>query len=230
MVDPAVLLQPVDVDSVLKDKVYDVLKDAIASMDIYANNDPPKLDERQLAEKLGVSRTPVREALARLEQEGFVTMVPRRGAFVVRKTKREILEMINVWAALESMAARMITESASDNEIATLRKMFATFTDDGEIKAHIDEYSETNIEFHQALISMCGCELIKEITENLFLHMRAIRERSIGERNRAARSIIDHMHIIEALESRDRDKAEQLVRDHSLDLAKHVAKYADYLD
>ncbi len=230
MADPAVLLQPIDDSSVLKERVYDALKDAIASMDIYSDKEPPKLDERQLAERLGVSRTPVREALARLEQEGFVNTIPRRGAFVVRKTKREILEMIHVWAALESMAARMITQRASDKAIAKLREMFATFTDDGEIRAHIDEYSETNIEFHQSLISMCGCELIKEITDNLFLHMRAIRARSIGEKDRATQSIIDHMHIIEALESRDPDKAERLVRDHSLNLAEHVAKYADYLD
>ncbi|MDH3692977.1 MAG: GntR family transcriptional regulator [Gammaproteobacteria bacterium] len=230
MADTAVELHPVDANSVLKDKVYDALKDAIASMDIYSDTEPPKLDERQLAEKLGVSRTPVREALTRLEQQGFVEMIPRRGAFVVRKSKREILEMIHVWAALESMAARMITDRASDKAIAQLRDMFATFTDGGEIRAHIDEYSETNIEFHQALISMCGCELIKEITDNLFLHMRAIRERSIGERDRASRSIIDHMHIIEALESRNSEEAEKLVREHSLNLADHVAKYADYLD
>ena len=230
MVDTAVALHPVDSNSVLKDKVYDALKDAIASMNIYSDTEPPKLDERQLAEQLGVSRTPVREALARLEQEGFVAMIPRRGAFVVRNSKQEILEMIHVWAALESMAARMITERASDKAIVQLREMFATFTDDGEIRAHIDEYSETNIEFHQALISMCGCELIKEITDNLFLHMRAIRTRSMGERDRAAQSIIDHMRIIRALESRDATLAEQLVREHAMNLADHIKQYVDYLD
>ncbi|MDH3281736.1 MAG: GntR family transcriptional regulator [Gammaproteobacteria bacterium] len=230
MADPAISLQPVDVSLVLKDKVYVALKDAIAAMDIYAEPTAPKLDERQLAEQLGVSRTPVREALARLEQEGFVKMVARRGAFVMRKTKREILEMIHVWAALEGMAARMITEHASDEEISRLREMFATFADDGQIRAHIDEYSDTNIKFHQALISLCRCTLIKEMTDNLFLHMRTIRTRTIGERDRAAQSIIDHMHIIEALEKRDRDEAERAVRDHSLELAKHVAQYADYLD
>ena len=230
MGEPAIFLSPVNVDLVLKDKVYEALKDAIASADIYAEPSPPKLDERQLAEKLGVSRTPVREALARLEQDGLVQMIPRRGAFVMRKTRREILEMIHVWAALESMAARMITERASDADIAGLRQMFATFADDCEIQAHIDEYSDTNIRFHQALISLCGCALIKEITDNLFLHMRAIRTRTIGERDRASRSIIDHIHIIDALERRDRDEAERLVRDHSLNLARHVEQYADYLE
>ena len=226
----ALSVQRLDAEPALKERVCDALQEAIATMDIYAESDPPKLDERQLAARLGVSRTPVREALAVLEQKGIVKIVPRRGAFVVRKTKREILEMIHVWAALEGTAAAMITERASDEEIAQLRGMFATFTDDGEIRAHIDEYSETNIKFHQALISLSGCELIKEITDNLFLHIRAMRMRSISERDRAQRSIIDHMHIIEALERRDRDEAERAVRDHSLDLAKHIALYSDYLD
>ena len=226
----ALSVQRLDAEPALKERVCEALQEAIASMDIYAGPDPPKLDERQLAARLGVSRTPVREALAVLEQKGIGKIVPRRGAFVVRKTKREIVEMIYVWAALEGTAAAMITERASDDEIARLRGMFATFTDDGEIRAHIDEYSETNIKFHQALISLSGCKLIKEITDNLFLHIRAMRMRSISERDRAQRSIIDHMHIIEALERRDRDEAERAVRDHSLDLAKHIALYSDYLD
>ena len=68
-----------------------------------------RLDERQLASDLGISRTPVREAMAQLEREGFVRSVPRRGIYVVRKSKREVIEMITAWAALESMAARLIT-------------------------------------------------------------------------------------------------------------------------
>ena len=79
---------------------------AIVEIDIYADRDEHRLDERQLADQLGVSRTPIREALVRLEHEGLVRILPRRGAYVARKTKREILEMITVWAALESMAAR----------------------------------------------------------------------------------------------------------------------------
>ena len=79
-------------------------------------------------------------------------IVARKGAFVVRKTKAEIIEMITVWAALESMAARLITLRAGDAEIATLRKMFASF-EGKEIKANIDEYSDTNIQFHQTLLA-----------------------------------------------------------------------------
>jgi DNA-binding GntR family transcriptional regulator len=224
------LVRPIDVNFSLKERTYAALKQAIASMNIYDHPSELRLDERQLCEDLGVSRTPIREAIARLEQEGFVRIVPRRGVFIVRKTKREILDMITVWAALESMAARLITERASDAEIATLREMFATFEDGERVCAHIDEYSETNIRFHQALLNMSHCELLVEMTENLFSHMRSIRARTIAEDNRARRSIIDHMNIIEALERRDTALAERLVRRHTLDLAVHVEKNVDYLD
>ena len=134
------VVQPIKDDFSLKDKTYDALKQAIKSMNIYADSVELRIDERKLSEDLGVSRTPIREAIARLEQEGFVRTAPRKGVFIVRKTKREILEMITVWAALESMAARVITLHADKDEISTLRKMFATF-EDKTFQANIDEYT-----------------------------------------------------------------------------------------
>ena len=223
-------LKPVDNPAALKDRIYEALRTAITSMNVYADAEERRLDERQLSIELGVSRTPVREALCRLENEGFVRTIPRRGAFVARKTKKEVLEMITVWAALESMAARLITENATDEEIATLREMFSTFGEDGAVQAHIDEYSDTNIAFHQALFRLSRCDLLSSLTENLFLHMRSIRMRTIAEKDRAARSIIDHMHIIEALEARNTGLAEDLVRRHTLDLGRHIEEYVDWLE
>ena len=140
--------------------------------------------------------------MAQLEREGFVRSVPRRGIYVVRKTKQEVIEMITAWAALESMAARLITSNATDDEIATLRKMFATF-ENGQARAQLDEYSEVNIEFHQTIIRMSSNRVLIDLAENLFTHMRMIRRKTIGEQDRVDRSIRDHMNIIEALEARD---------------------------
>ena len=212
-----------------KEQAYAAIRGAIAAMDVYRSRAEIRLDERRLAQDFGISRTPVREAMAQLEREGFVRSEPRRGVYVVRKTKREVIELITAWAALESMAARLITENAGDNEIAALRGMFATF-ENGEVRAHLDEYSEINIEFHQAIVRMSRNVVLINLAENLFTHMRMIRRKTIGEKDRADRSIRDHMHIIEALEARDTVRAETLVRDHALGLARHVAKYADYLD
>jgi len=223
-------LRPLQTSAVLKDKVYQALREAITSMDIYSGEESPRLDERRLAEDLGVSRTPVREAISRLEQQGLVQTIPRRGAFVVRKTKKEVLEIISVWAALESMAARLATTVATDEEIGQLRELFVTFETTRGAEANIDEYSDTNIRFHQSIIALSKSELLKSMTDTLFVHMRAIRAQTITERDRMSRSIIDHMHIIEAIEARDTQLAERLVREHSFGLAEHINDYVDYLD
>ncbi len=228
-VTPQLAVEPIDTSFSFKNKAYAALKNVIISMDIYRSRSDIRLDERKLAQDFGVSRTPVREAMAQLEREGFVRAVPRRGIFVVRKTKREVIEMITAWAALESMAARLITQNARTEQIAKLREMFATFVG-GELRAHLDEYSEVNIEFHQTIIRMSGNSVLIKLAENLFTHMRMIRMKTIGEHDRADRSIRDHMYIIEALEARDTDRAEELVRNHALGLAEHVERYADYLD
>ena len=109
---------PLNVAVSFRDQAYAALKQAITDADIYAHREEIRLDERQLSQALGVSRTPIREAMTLLEQEGFLRTVPRRGIFIVRKTKKQIIEMIEMWAALESMAARLATLNASDEDIA----------------------------------------------------------------------------------------------------------------
>src|SRR4051794_35177913 len=224
-----VVLARLEDTATFADRAYAALKDTIVSLNVYQQTAEVRLDERQLASDLGISRTPVREAMAQLEREGFVRSVPRRGIYVVRKSKEEVIEMITAWAALEGMAARLITQNAGTEEIAALRRMFGTF-ENGEARAHLDEYSEANIEFHQTIIRMSKNRVLTDLAENLFTHMRMIRRKTIGEEDRVERSIRDHMNIIEALEARDTDRAEDLVRNHALGLAEHVRKHADYLD
>jgi DNA-binding GntR family transcriptional regulator len=146
---------------------------------------------------------------------------------VVRKTKREIIEMIQAWAALEGMAARLITLNAGDSDIGALRALFDAFGREHAVVDHLEEYSSANINFHQSLIRLSGSGVIAAMTDNLLLHVKAIRHRTIYETDRAQRSIEDHMAIIEALEARNTDAAERLVRDHTLRLAEHVEKHVD---
>jgi DNA-binding GntR family transcriptional regulator len=226
---PRVAVAPLEDTSTFADRAYAALKNVILSLDIYDKPGEVRLDERQLASDLGISRTPVREAMAQLEREGFVRSVPRRGIYVVRKTRAEVIELITAWAALEGMAARLITQNASDQEIAELRKMFTKF-ENGELHARLDEYSEVNIEFHQTIIRLSRNRVLIDLAENLFTHMRMIRRKTIGEEDRADRSIRDHMNIIHALEARDTERAEDLVRNHALGLAEHVGRHADHLD
>jgi DNA-binding GntR family transcriptional regulator len=210
----------------LKARAYEALKSAIMNMNIYAADARLRLDERDLSQRFGVSRTPLREALAQLDQEGLVRIVARRGIFIVRRTKAEILDMITVWAALESMAARLATVHAADGELRQLHTLIDKFSHD-EIARRMGEYSDANIKFHQAIIGLGKCPLIAEITNGLFLHMRAIRQRTIFEKDRAKRSIVDHREIVGALATRDAERAERLVREHTLRLRDHVERFVE---
>ena len=210
-----------------KTKVYGILKQAVIGMDIYGSSTQSWLDERQLSEKLGVSRTPVREAIAMLEQEGFVRSVPRKGIMVLKKTKREVIGMIEAWAALESMAARLLATRITESEIATLRGIFVSFTETRTPQENLSEYSAANITFHQTLIRLSGSQILVDLTDNLLLHVRGIRQLTIGRDDRASRSIRDHLAIIEALERHDADAAERLSREHTLALAAYVETHGD---
>lgn len=222
MVD-GVKLEPVTANFTLKDHIYGVLRAAILDMNIYDEATDLRLDERRMAEQLGISRTPVREALARLEQDGLVDIQPRKGVFVRRQSLEVVLEMIVAWAALESMAARLAADNATATQIAALRA-HATAHSGSAARADIAEYSEANIAFHQLILEMSGCGMLRTMADQLFLHMHAVRRRAMGENNRATRSVVDHMSIIEALERRDADLAAELVREHTMKLHAHVRR------
>ena len=221
-------LKPVDASFSLKEHIYDVLKGSIMDLDIYDPLTNLRMDERTLADQLGISRTPIREAIMRLEQEGFVEIQARRGVFIKRKSLDEILEMITVWAALESMAARLACAEASDEEIAELRQIGTQYTKD-KAKANISEYSEANIDFHLCILRMSKCSMLQEIAEGLFTHLKAVRRKGMEDTARADRSVVDHMNIIQAIEDRDAELASDLVREHTFRLHDYIRRSWKYI-
>ena len=217
----SVLLEPVAINFTLKDHTYEVLREAILKIDIYSPDTDLRLDERQLASQLNVSRTPIREALARLAQDGLVFIQPRKGVFICRKSRSEILEMVVTWAALESMAARLATLKASNKDLRELRK-FAIKHSISAANAELSEYSDANFKFHLKIFELSGCTLLKTSAEGLFMHMYSVRRRAMGESDRAKKSVQDHMEIIEALEVRDAELASTRVLDHTMRLHAHI--------
>ena len=230
MADTDIAIVRIAPETSFKNKAYEALKEAILKMDIYATPEPVMLDERALSERLGVSRTPIREAIAMLEQDGFVKTVPRRGIIVVRRTKAEIVDMIRAWAALESMAARLITTTARKKDISALRDFFKDFNlRDRLPQDHVDEYSKANIAFHQALISLSESPVLVDMTNEILLHVRGYRQLTIGRTERIAASLPEHLAIIEALEERNTELAEKRARDHTLGLASFVEAHGQEL-
>jgi DNA-binding GntR family transcriptional regulator len=227
MADADIAIVRIAPETSFKNKAYQALKEAILKMDIYATPEPAMLDERALSERLGVSRTPIREAIAMLEQDGFVKTVPRRGIVVVRRNKTEIVDMIRAWAALESMAARLITTTARKKDITALRDFFKDFGKDRRPEDHIEEYSRANTAFHQALISLSESPVLVDMTNDILLHVRGYRQ--LIRKDRASTSLPEHLGIIEALEARDTELAEKRSRDHTLGLATYVEAHGDLL-
>ena len=198
MADTQLKIAPIGEGLSLKARAYEALKAAIMNMNIYADDAELRLDERDLSQRFGVSRTPLREALAQLDQEGLVRIVARRGIFIVRKTKAEILDMITVWAALESMAARLATKEARRGAREPARPGRPVLQD--KLPRKMGEYSDANIRFHQAIIGLGKCPLIGDITDTLFFHVApfgsarsssriapALDRRSQGNRGRSKR-------------------------------------------
>ena len=230
MADADIAIVRIAPETSFKNKAYEALKDAILKMDIYSTPEPVMLDERALSERLGVRRTPIREAIAMLEQDGFVKTVPRRGIIVVRRAKSESVYMIRAWAALESMAARLITTTARKRDITALRDYFKDFNlTDRLPQDHVEEYSKANIAFHQALISLSESPTLVDMTNDILLHVRGYRQLTIGRRDRTATSLPEHLAIIEALEARDTELAEKRARDHTLGLAAYVETHGQEL-
>jgi DNA-binding GntR family transcriptional regulator len=124
----------------------------------------------------------------------------------------------------------LATQHASDAELAGLRKMSIDLDAPNHASANIDEYSSDNIRFHQEIIKLSKCELLSEMAASLFLHMHAIRARSLRGRDRVAGSIVDHAQIIEALEMREAELAERLVREHTEHLSQHVKDYVSWIE
>ncbi len=222
-------LERLDADWSLPDRAYEALKRAIMEMRIYDGHEDLRLDERGLAHDLGISRTPVREALLRLHHEGLVRTVPRRGVFVVRKRKSEIVEIVMASAALEGVAGRLAAARATDEQIAMVRQRFEdVITNPSRLDA--EEYSAINLQFHQFIVDLAQSEMLSSLVESLKIHMRAIRARTMGDGDRMRRSPLEHLRIVEALEARDAEALDRHVRQHGLNLADHVERFVDYLD
>lgn len=205
---------------------YEALKESLMRMELSRLPNDGKLDERELAERLGISRTPLREAIHRLVSEGFLRVVPRKGIFVVRRSKKEIVEILLVRAALEGMAARLATQHLTEGDIQKMRELFAPF-DPATVKDHSLKYSDANIRFHEMVITLSACEKLVTLASNLFDQMRWVRFRAAAFHDRHPATLVEHLEIINALEARDPDLSERRMRAHIQGLAQYVEEHVD---
>ena len=214
-------VKKIRIPSSLSERAYETIKESLLKIDVTKEKDEDRIDERGLSESLGISRTPLREAINRLVIEGFLKVVPRKGIYVVKKSKREIIEILLVRAALEGMAARLATKYVTENEIQKMRELFSPFGE-STTGGQFIKYSDANIVFHELVLRTSHCGKLIELAGNLFDHIRWIRFMTIVYEDRFKKMQKEHLHIIEALEKRDPDLAEKRMRAHIEGLARYI--------
>lgn len=219
-------IRRIKVPASLSQSAYEALKESLMKMELSRLPNDGKLDERELAQRLGISRTPLREAIHRLVSEGFLKVVPRKGIYVVRRSKKEIVEILLVRAALEGMAARLATQHLNESDLNKMQDLFAPF-DPATVKDQSLKYSDANIRFHEMVINLSKCEKLIALASNLFDQMRWVRFRAAAFYDRHPMTLLEHRSIIDALEARDPDLSERKMRDHIEGLAKYVEEHVE---
>jgi DNA-binding GntR family transcriptional regulator len=173
------------------------------------------LDESQLAQMFGVSRTPLREALIQLASMGIVRVRPRRGAVVADVTPQRLLEMFEVMAELESMCARLAARRLSDVDAQNLRQAHRE-CEAACRAADTDDYYHRNERFHQAIYAASHNEFLAEQALALQRRLRPYRRLQLRVRNRPAASFSEHVQVVDALLRGDSAAAADLLRQHIL--------------
>lgn len=170
------------------------------------------LTELKLSEKLGVSRTPIREALRRLEQEHIIEMGPR-GAVVIGISYDDIEMIYEMRLRLEGMAAALAAEKADDKAIEELRGI-VDLQEFYTIKANADSIKNEDSEFHKKLYKMTGCMPLSDTLEALHRKVVKYRRASVSHTSRAEKSLAEHKAIFEAIAAHNSELAEELTVQH----------------
>lgn len=190
------------------DQAYDSLKAKILSLELLPGM---KLNEADLADELGISRTPLREAIARLTQEGLVTAHSRRGAYVTRLNRDEVVEILEVREALECLAARKAARRASREDIDALR---AKLQRDGYLRQNDGGRQLPTFDFHEQIVRLSRNGKLADLMDNIHNQLAILRHGSSFVAGRSVDASHEHADILDALESGDSDLAERRMRDH----------------
>jgi DNA-binding GntR family transcriptional regulator len=202
----------------LKEVVYKKLKKMIISHKLEPGT---KIHEEHIAEELGVSRTPIREALSKLEQEGVVKIIPRRGAYIVKLSKEEIYEILTIREFLEALAVRLCTRHVNDDLIKKLRECFED-PDGNPIANNPELVHKADVHFHDIILNSCKSKKLSELMHNIYDQIQMLRSRVVTLPGKAKKSMSDHQKVIDALEKRDPDLAEKHMREHIKDVKSAV--------
>lgn len=200
-------------DQSLRGRVFRQLRNDILS-GVYKEHD--ELREITIGEELGVSRTPVREALRQLELEGLVTIVPNKGAYVTGISRKDVHDIYKIRSMLEGMCARWATKYITPEQIEELEEVillseFHLKRQSGEKALQV---SELDGKFHKVLYQASNSRILEHVLSDFHKYVQMARILSVESKERAEKSIEEHRAILEAIKRKDEDQAERLANAH----------------
>jgi len=206
-------ISPIKIDQYkpLREVVFEALREAI----IQGRLEPgERLMEIQLAEEMGVSRTPVREAIRKLELEGFVVMIPRKGAYVAGISLHDITDVFEVRAALESLAAGLAAERITEKELEDLERRLVEIAEVSNDSSDLNVVVERDTNFHDAIYKASRNKTLIQIVSRLQDQIQRFRSVSLAQPGRTKMAVHEHRQIVDAIANRDVELAQTLAREH----------------
>ncbi|HOP74477.1 MAG TPA: GntR family transcriptional regulator [Bacillota bacterium] len=205
-------LVPIKLDNYkpLRELVFESLREAIISGQLRPGE---RMMEIQLAEEMGVSRTPVREAIRKLELEGLVEMIPRKGAYVAGLSLRDIADVFEIRRALEGLAAELAADRITDEELERLERYLVIISEQIEA-GNLEEVVQTDTDFHTLLYQASRNNRLSQIINNLREQIQRFRTTSLSYPGRMKAALEEHRKIVEAISSRDGEQARRIAQEH----------------
>ncbi len=196
--------------STLHIQIVDTLREMIMTGELKEGD---KINENELCTSMGISKTPLREALRVLGAEGVIRLVPNHGSFVTKPTIEEIKEMFEVMSVLEGVCARTASEKMSDKDFSRLELLHAKLEENFKYRDQ-KKYIRYNNQYHSLVQELAGNRTLNHIVNGLRQKILLYRFQSLNLPGRFEQSIKEHRELLEAFRNRDREKAETLMRSH----------------
>jgi len=205
----------------LKDEAHQCIKTLILSGGLDSGD---MLDIEWLVSELGVSRTPIREALLRLEQEGLVETIPYKGTFVLDVSEKDVEEIYQVRETLESLAVRLAMPVIPDEELKGMQALLASVGEEME-RGDFERYFQSDTDFHALIVRHCGNKLLQQVLGTLTDRISFLRafSRTRASHHQMRQSFQEHCLILDALMERDVAKIERLMAEHIRNSGKRIA-------
>lgn len=204
----------------LRGRVLQQIRDGILSGK-YATGD--ELREVTVGEELGVSRTPVREALRQLELEGLVEIIPNKGAHVNGITSKDVKDIYMIRSYLEGLAARWATENITEEEINELEEI-VLLSEFNLRKEQNDQVVMLDGRFHALIYEATNSRMLDHVLEDFHRYVKHARTSSVATKDRARKSVREHKAILEAIKDHDADLAEQLANEHIIRVMENLQR------